>query len=177
MKTTATRFQVGNIVVVTCEDCIHYEKQGLIVHVEPKDVEHPLRIWFGKESDYRDNRHLHGVVIGDGITQPQGEEWRSDSRVWEYCPEEVELTEGWSVVTLASRHFKDFHHTIYQIPKDATYIGGKCWCKGCSQTATRLILFNMWGSVYPGYACDECSGKYHLKCGDSVPFEIPAAPR
>lgn len=97
--------------------------------------------------------------------------WLGCPRVVFFRPEELVVQDNWKIDTLAGRVFGGNYHTIYSWPKGVTAISADymCFRKECSTRATRVALWNVWGSVYPMHVCEGCFPETNGWCGESLP--------
>jgi hypothetical protein len=161
------------------------EFQGLVVspYSEIESDGYCVAVFFGTEvCPSRFNFSFHEVNAWDRQYQKEmrsGEfsflfadaVWQKCPRIIFFRPNELVIQDRWKIQTLAERLFKDRYHCVYGFPKGITETSADymCFRKECKNKATRLALWNVWGSVYPIHVCEDCFPKTNCWCGDSLP--------
>jgi len=97
--------------------------------------------------------------------------WKKCPRVIFFRPEELIVQPYWKIENLAKRLFRNMFHTTHvfadYLPKDPSL--HMCHLEDCQSRATKLALYNVWGSVYPLFVCELCFPKVNGWCGDDLP--------
>ncbi|MFA5934302.1 MAG: hypothetical protein WC827_00220 [Candidatus Paceibacterota bacterium] len=159
--------------------------QGLVLvpYSEIEDDGYCVAVFFGTDvCPSRFNSPSHEVLIWDQQHQKDlvtddptfffvDDIWKKCPRVVFFQPNELIVQESWNIKTLAERVFKDKYHTLYSLPKGVTLVSTDylCFQNECLAIATRVSLWNVWGSVYPMHVCENCFSKTNGWCGDSLP--------
>jgi hypothetical protein len=124
---------------------------------------------YGEISDW-DTKHKKNLATGDMSFLLEDSVWRNCPRVRFFRHDELVIQEAWSIKTLAERIFKNRYHTLCSF-KGISLISSnyQCFLDGCNYKATRMALYNVWGSVYPMHVCGNCFSKTNGFCGDELP--------
>ena len=97
------------------------------------------------------------------------DEWKKCPRVRFFRPNELVVQTEWELKYLVNRVFRhNCHHyclSAYDL-KPSLYL---CWLEGCKNTASKIALFNVWGTVYPICVCEDCFPKTNGWLGDDLP--------
>lgn len=167
------------------KNCPWYKFQGLVVapYSEIEGNGYTVAVFFGREvapSQFNfpwldvekwDKQYAKDLAVDDGSFLLKDDLWKTCPRVVFFQPRELLVRDSWSIVTLAERLFPGFHHSVFGWPKGIIRTSSiyRCFLKDCQLVATRVALFNVWGSVCPIHVCDECFSKTNGCCGDSLP--------
>ncbi len=154
--------KIGDVVTVTDEELMLFDHQGKIVEIEDDGNEDgPIGVRFSKSS-----RSMFGV------------DWRSDNLI-RFSEKELRKDDDWSLKNQAIEKFGTrMWHTLYEAPWPFSE-QNLCMSEDHKQNvphATKRILINFVGSVYP---IDVCKEHEHFdgKCGESWPFVERAVPQ
>jgi hypothetical protein len=159
--------------------------QGFVVapFSELEDDGYTVAVFFGREVqpsrfnfpfweiDKWDSQHSRDLAIDGWPFLLQDNLWQKCPRVVFFRPNELVVQEFWRIETLAERVFPRKYHSVYGWPKGVSYtsLSYQCFRKDCPSVATRVALWNVWGSVYPIHVCDGCFSKTNGWCGDDLP--------
>ncbi len=165
-----------------------YKHQGFVVdpHSNLEDQEHCVAVFFGTEVDAsrfnptrsetetwdRAHQEVLNPRTGDYSLLITNNLWQNCPRVVFFKPEGLVVENGWSLETLADRLFGRMYHTLLELPRGilphraSDY---QCFRHECRNIASKLALWNIWGSVYPIYVCDSCFPENNAWCADVLP--------
>lgn len=131
---------------------------GLVMDIasdlEPEDG--PVAVFFDREvSSYKFNPIWVGL---EKFSTPTPENYKNNSRVICFDPQDLEVREEWSIENLCDRFFPDYYHSISTLTFPLQKDKWPCAIEGCmsDKKATEKTLLNFWGTVYEIYTCIEC---------------------
>lgn len=180
--------KVGAIVQITGEDLVHDGKQGLVVNTD-SDVEYDGKLcnvvvfFYQEVPTYNfaadstevylwDDKYKDQCRASDTSFILENDLWKKCPRIQYFSPKEILIQKNWSLKNLIGRVFNGSMepHTHYSFKgvtmKSDDYM---CFRKECNNVASKIAIFNVWGSVFPLHVCDECFPKTNGWCGDSLP--------
>ena len=170
---------VGTIVLVSREDYLFNGKEGQVVGFDTQDKKEPIRVWFGRECDYK----LHYTDAEKArrdrqyATEPPPESEQSrNPRTWSFSRSALTIKNDWSIETLAERIYgrNMFHHYV---PFSEPFTPGEkvCEFQKCTNKTTQRVIFNFWGTVIHAEGCAKCAKMYHGKMGEYFPLKADKA--
>ncbi len=109
-----------------------------------------------------DAKNRDMLLSVDFSTLLADDKWRTCPRVVYIHPSNLKVSKGWSIKTLSKRFFGDNPHSIYSFCKGISENPSlyRCFIENCDAPATRMTVYNVWGSVFPIHLCDSCCKKY-----------------
>jgi hypothetical protein len=175
----------GMIVGMSSNDGPWSKFQGFVItpYSDLEGKEYCVAVFFGTEVcpsrfnfpmyevDDWDRQHEKEMGINDLAFLFPDPVWQKCPRVVFFKPDELVVQNGWNIETLAQRIFRSRFHTLYGWPKGITETSADymCFRKECQARATKVALWNVWGSVYPLHVCEKCFPETNGWCADDLP--------